>query len=506
MGNPVTGRGERPDPDHLIAALDTAGLEIGATSVMSATILDTFDGRLHGAGWRLEHRDGVVELSSAGAVPAQLPVASAPRFSTDLPPGPFRARLGDLIDVRALLPQLCLTTTTRRTVRRNRDGKIVAMADIHDAVGTEHGAIDGWFVEIVELVGYEKQAAELADLVRANGVTEIEADVVATAMAAAGVDPAGHNSDPSVPLDPETPALDGFRLVLGNLARSIEANREGTIDAIDPEFLHEFRVAVRRSRSVLGHGKRVLPADVLAWATDDLRSLGQLTGPPRDLDVYVLEWDQYVAALPDTVVAALQPVRAQLDADRVAAHDELARALRSGPVVALLWRWSAWLAEPVDLAEGGPLADRPVVDVVRRRIEKAQDRLVEHGRAITPTTPAEPVHELRKDAKKLRYLLECFGGLLPKKKRKAFVKRLKALQDNLGRHQDAEVHVAQLRQAVAELPPGTPAETFVAIGQLIEQLERIRQDARDEFAERFAEYDIKATRQTLRAVLDGAAG
>ena len=44
----------------------------------------------------------------------------------------------------------------------------------------------------------------------------------------------------------------------------------------------------------------------------------------------------------------------------------------------------------------------------------------------------------------------------------------------------------------------------MAIGQLIEQLEQIRQDARDEFAERFADYDAKATRQALRAVLDGA--
>ena len=60
-------------------------------------------------------------------------------------------------------------------------------------------------------------------------------------------------------------------LVLAHLDRSIEANLQGTIDDIDPEFLHEFRVAVRRSRSVLRHGRRVLPADVLAWARDGLR-------------------------------------------------------------------------------------------------------------------------------------------------------------------------------------------------------------------------------------------
>ena len=95
---------------------------------------------------------------------------------------------------------------------------------------------------------------------------------------------------------------------------------------------------------------------------------------------------------------------------------------------------------------------------MRRRIDKAQDRLLAQGRAITPDTPAEEVHELRKDAKKLRYLLECFGGLLPAAERKAFVKRLKELQDNLGEHQDAAVHVAQLHEAVDELPAGVPAD------------------------------------------------
>jgi len=502
MGTTVTGRGDGPDPSHVLAVLDAAGLHVAAPAVSTATFLDTFDGLLHRAGLRLTHRDGVLVLDGSGAVAAQLPSASPPRFAADLPPGPFRARLSDVVEVRALLPVLSLTSTSRRAVRRNRDGKVVAVADIHDALATEHGPLGGWFVEVVELTGYEKQAAELGDLVRANGVTEIDADLVATAMAAAGVDPAGHDSDPSIPLDPDLPALEGFRLVLAHLARSIEANLPGTIDDIDPEFLHEFRVAVRRSRSVLRHGTRVLPE--MAWATDGLRSLGHLTGPPRDLDVYVLEWDDYVDDLPAETVAALEPVRAQLHVDRAAAHDELAVALRAEPVTDLLARWSRWLSDPRHPAAAGPDAERPILDLVRRRIEKAQDRLVGHGRKITPATPAEDVHELRKDAKKLRYLLECFGGLLPTKPRKAFVKRLKALQDNLGRHQDAEVHVAQLRQTVTELPEETPNQTFVAIGQLIEQLEQIRQDARDEFAERFADYDAEATHRALRALLDGA--
>ena len=165
-------------------------------------------------------------------------------------------------------------------------------------------------------------------------------------------------------------------------------------------------------------------------------------------------------ASPTTVAPRSQPVRDQLDADRAAAHDELAAGLARRRTSRAALRALAAVARRRRSTRptGGP-ARRPSARRRRRAdaSSKAQARLLEHGRAITPTTPAEDVHELRKDAKKLRYLLECFGGLLPASARKAFVKRLKALQDNLGEHQDAEVHVAQLRQAVAELPPATAA-------------------------------------------------
>ncbi len=101
----------------------------------------------------------------------------------------------------------------------------------------------------------------------------------------------------------------------------------------------------------------------------------------------------------------------------------------------------------------------------------------------------------------------CFGSLLPKRARKQFVKRLEALQDNLGEHQDAEVHIHMLRDVATELhETGASAETMLAIGQLIERLDQQRHAARVEFAERFADYDTLATQRALDALLDGMTG
>jgi CHAD domain-containing protein len=163
------------------------------------------------------------------------------------------------------------------------------------------------------------------------------------------------------------------------------------------------------------------------------------------------------------------------------------------------------LATPMDPHTGGPRAGDPIGAVTADRIRKAQRRLLDAGRAITPETPAEHVHDVRKDAKKLRYLLECFAGLLPPGDRKAFVKRLKRLQDLLGAHQDAEVQAASLRTAADELPSTTSPATYLAVGRLVEQLETARHASREGFADRFAEYDSAPTRATLREMLAGLA-
>jgi CHAD domain-containing protein len=302
-----------------------------------------------------------------------------------------------------------------------------------------------------------------------------------------------------VPLHRKEPALVGYRRVLENLAATIDDNLAGTIEDVDVEFLHELRVAVRRTRSVLAEGKGVIPPAIRDRYRESFGWLGEVTGPARDLDVYVIGWDDYVAPLAATGRDSLDRVLVALQRRRKAAHAELARTLRSDACRAVLDGWREWLTDP-DVA---PLDDRHLGPVVARRVAKAQAKVLSDGRAITPDTPAERLHDLRKDAKKLRYLLECFGSLFPNKPRKAFVSQLKALQDNLGEHQDAEVHLAQLRELAHDLHARATVDTdaLLAMGRLSDLLDRRRAEERAAFVERFAAYDTKANRRALKALL-----
>ncbi len=498
------------DTGTVVESLGELGFVFDERRAVTTTLLDTFDGRLHRAGLKLElHESNGLELVLSGdrAVPAHLAVAAAPRLPGDLPPGPFRARLAALTDVRALQPQIRVSTRTTRASRRDSTGGVVATAQLHERVRVVDRpgiTCPQATIEIREVTGYSRRARQAVEVLDELGLPRCESDTLSQCAAAAEVDLAGFTATATVPLESAMPAVDGIRAVLANLARAIIANWQGTIDQSDPEFLHDLRIAVRRTRTVVAEGKGLLPAMIRDPARDGFAWLGRLTGPARDLDVYLIEWDSYTSPLGVDVVSSLAPVRILLEQRRADAHIELERALRSEQAAHLIGAWTTWLGEPIDGEHIEPRAERPLGRLVAARIGRANAVLVERGRMIDPSSPADQVHDLRKDAKKLRYLLECFGSLVPDAPLKRFVKRLKALQDNLGEHQDAEVHVTMLRAVAHELfEAGASPDTMIAIGQLTERLDQQRGSARAEFAERFADYDTSSTYDALEAMLEG---
>lgn len=493
---------------QVVAALAGAGAEVSPFRPCERIVLDTFDGRLHAAGGRLTlTREGGRQrlvLTGQGPAPASVAVEATPTTPGDLPPGPLRARLAGIVDPRALLPLVTVSSRRATAVVRDERAKAVAAVDIHDdlALGAQSGPALAWFAEVTAYEGYNAAARRTTRLLASIGLHPLHEDPFVLAAGAAGVDMTGFRSSPSVALAPSDPALEAYRRVLANLAGTLEANLPGTLHDVDSEFLHDLRIAVRRTRSVLADAKGVLPPEGRARFRAEFKWVGAITSPLRDADVYLIEWPGYVAPLDSATVAELAPLRAHIEAHRAAGLTTLAGELAGPRFRHLMTEWRAWLEGPV--AEAPPRAGRSVGAVVAARVLAAQGRLLARGRSIGPDTPAAVLHELRKDAKRLRYLVECFGGLMPAARRKPFVERLKALQDNLGEHQDTEVHTAQLQAMAKELhgAPGVTATTLVAMGRLTEIFEQRRRGAREEFAGRFSAYDTKQTARALADLLD----
>ncbi|MEJ5255648.1 MAG: CHAD domain-containing protein [Acidimicrobiales bacterium] len=304
-------------------------------------------------------------------------------------------------------------------------------------------------------------------------------------------------------LAPGSSALEAWVAVLRSLLDETVANEAGVRDGADPERLHDFRVAIRRSRSVLREAKRVLPRPVIEHARRELGWLGRATSRLRDLDVLLLSLPELEATLSADQRGALGPLQGILIELQREAHTALVVDLDSERYAQLLEWWAVFLDHPPSGAHTkAPDAARPARKVAAERIRSAHRALVRDGRRINETSPPPELHELRKDAKKLRYLLECFGSLYPRELVEPVVKKLKGLQDVLGTYQDCQVHLATLEHAVEVLRArqGDREAVLGAVELLEIELGDRAQRARAEFQERFSRFDSTAVRRRVRAL------
>jgi CHAD domain-containing protein len=303
-----------------------------------------------------------------------------------------------------------------------------------------------------------------------------------------------------VRLDRAMPAPAAVAAVLTGFLDEMVANLDGVLGDVDSEFLHDFRVAVRRTRTTLKLAGAVLPRVADTYA-DEFRWLGDITTPTRDFDVHLLGFAEMAGWLMSADPAELAPFHRHLQKQRATERRRLVRGLRSARCARLLDEWRSVLADAASSA-GAPSAGELAVATIGR----AYRRVVRLGSAITTASPAEDLHTLRKRGKELRYALEMFSSLYDGTTHRAAVADLKGLQDCLGRFQDSEVQRdAITRFAEQMMAAGTaPAATVLAMGELAAHLEADQVKARDEFAGRFAQFMRRGNRRRM-AVLTGAA-
>ena len=302
-------------------------------------------------------------------------------------------------------------------------------------------------------------------------------------------------------LRPDMPSDEAAALVCMRLLARIEANLPGTIADEDPERLHDFRVAVRRTRSLQRELKQVFPSRPLKRFRREFRWLQQVTGPSRDLDVYLLGFDDFAAEVDAEQRQGLEVMRSLLETKRASERVLMVDALRSERTQHVLSQWPDFLRELPDLPVGDrPDAAMPIGELAARRIKRVYGDMVRMGQAIDDDSPHEALHDLRKKGKELRYLLEFFSPLFAREVTKPMVKTLKSLQDMLGRFQDREVQaamVADLHDEVAAREGS--ADALAAMDALIVRLGEDQARARAEFSERFAPFAAEEQRAVVAA-------
>jgi len=457
---------------------------------------DTFDRRLGAAGLAAEfvRVDGRVELvvadraADAPALRAAVPAAERVLVG-DLPPGPLRDRLAPVLENRAVLPVARVRSRLQPLRVLNDDDKTVVRLVVEhaEAVRRGQGAVPlRPRVRLVPVRGYDKQLERVAKLLL-DGLGLAPAGELQIDEALRALRPRDRPDDRvGLPLRREDRADHALATVLLRLADEVARQLPGTIDDLDPEFLHDLRVAVRRSRSLVREIKDVLPAAPRERFRQELRWVQAVTGPVRDLDIHLEDLDAHEGLLPAALRPDVEPIRSLLAERRAGELRRLRRHLRSSRMRRFLEEWVAFLEEVRERADA-PKADRPISAVAGARIRRVYADIVRRGSQVDETTPAEHLHDLRKRGKELRYLLEMFGTLFPAGQVGPVVKALKALQDTLGRFQDHQVQAEALQALGPELAARDrgPA-ALMATGLIVERLGAQQAAARAEFAQRFA--------------------
>jgi CHAD domain-containing protein len=471
---------------------------LGPTTDLTVTYLDTFDWRLHSSGLVLVEERGPdrrLVLLQQGREPYVVTTRHTPRTSADLPAGHLSDLVGPTLGVRALVA-IGRTRVERRDGRiEDSDGNLASLLRIETAEPLDPD--DRPSGRAIRTVGVGEPGL-------VEGIFEPAPDHDLVAAAAAwGRAPGDYSSKLRIALAPDRSATASIRAILLYLLDTLEVNVDGTVADIDTEFLHDFRVACRRTRSALTQLKGVLPAAVSAPFNAEFKWLGGVTGPLRDLHVYQLEMPVYRSMLPGAAGDDLAPLEALIDRERRRAHRSVARALRSRRFADLRRGWRRALEELDPDADGD--AAVTTAALAAARISRAYRRVLKKGRDLDVDPPAEALHRLRIEAKKLRYLLEFFKSLYPEPEMEARIKELKRFQDILGGFNDMEVQRERLIGFAQTLhaDPSVPAASLMTLGRLAGMLEDRQERFRLAFHDAFVPFSGAEVRTAYHRLFGG---
>jgi CHAD domain-containing protein len=473
------------------------------------TFFDTFDWRLFSNGLTLIREGNEYFLSAllTGESSEKSFVKSKQvcKFWWDFPEGSLKASLKQFIDVRALLPLAKVETNETDLLIVNEDQKTVLRIQFDNCYLIQQNRRSEVFncIKILPIRGYDQEFAAVKNWLNQLELTDETKPIFFLALAAVGKAPGDYSSKLNFTLQPEMTAREATKVILQFLSNVIKSNEAGIKADIDTEFVHDFRVAIRRTRSALSQIKGVFSKDIRNRFKADFAVLQKASNHLRDLDVYLLNKQKYQHMLPEHLRPGLESLFRHVQTERRAEHKKLVKTISANSYSKLIESWDTFLFSAGEQTEAKN-SNKPIIKLARKFIVNAYNLVIDAGNKITNDSPTSEMHRLRIECKKLRYLLEFFSSLFPEEEISLLIRQLKKLQDNLGDYNDLSVQQKSLKKYLETITQENshPLQISSAIGGLLASLYQQQQNIRGAFAQTFAEFigqDIEKIYQKLFA-------
>ena len=269
-------------------------------------------------------------------------------------------------------------------------------------------------------------------------------------------------NQPSIPrqatilkVDPKADPLSTFKMICEKCLHHLQMNDGGILQDLDDEYIHQSRVAMRRIRTAIQLFAPILPITFVNQWQPIWRELAHALGDARNWDVFCVEQLPLLkAGLKGGLMGALTPH------PDILVLEEFAKNQRSRAHQAAIDYFGSrqYSIKCISFAEAlMRLTSHPVVKGRQKFISQGQSNVSldsvqdtkvfandilkrQHHRFLKrlaiPNPNLEQCHELRLSLKKLRYAVEFFVSLYPKKKLKPYTQALSRAQDRLGSMND----------------------------------------------------------------------
>ena len=432
--------------------------------------LDTFEWGLWFGGYALYRCGDVYRLCShkngwLGGVVCEEESVDSRHFWGDFEAATMRAKLEGMLDLRGLSAVVDGTFRLRLGALRNEVGKIVCRLEWTTvSAGNQGGKELLQFCNVIPLHGYEAEGARAVASLTLRGASAVGAGPLEILLRNAHVEPQKYTLKPAFGLQTDTPAREAIGRIVRPILGIAVRNIAGILNDIDTEFLHDYRICLRKIRSVLSLVKGVYPAEGTERMRKILGDLARETNRLRDLDVYLLARDEYLELLPPQLRPALEEMFVDFSAQREVEVLRVASNMRALPSRQLLQELEDFFSGGTP-HESSPHADLPVGPLVFRSIYKRYRKIRTIAVGIGAETPDEVVHQIRIECKKLRYLLEFFTEIIPGEEGASMQKTLRRLQGRLGEFNDASVQQKSLLDYWEQKKSGS--EIALGLGGLV---------------------------------------
>ena len=273
-------------------------------------------------------------------------------------------------------------------------------------------------------------------------------------------------------LTPFGPVDDAFKTIAQSCLHQVLGNA-AAVCARNPAAVHQMRVGMRRLRAAISVFSEIVRDDQVDQIKDRLKYYAAELAPARDLEVMIVD--------------VLRPFRRRHPEDkgfaaligsytrrRTKAYERAIQAITSDEFHKFTIECAAWIEAGHWTDNNGPANNKGLAGSINvyaaHQIARRRKRLLRRGRHIVDLKPHD-VHQLRIEAKKLRYATEFFESLHSEgkagKRSRRFASAMHKLQEALGAYNDMVVR----RTLFTELTAGpqakkNPAIAFAA-GQIV---------------------------------------